>query len=199
MKQMHQLKAKPILKIKYNKSAVKDTYPRSSTFTMKIIAARSKGKTIFLIAFLYSLINRVIVKHEDIYIFCLTFDNQDQWRSSGFNARNFKYLNEEYAKKKLSVFEDMQLDTKGNKLLETLFIRGRNNKTPITQCEQFTQATAHIGKANTNFFVLVPPFNDSTTQYYLEKFIPTLTTKSIWKLGLLAEEKTCKEGNPKLR
>ena len=86
---MHQLKAKPILKIKYNKSAVKDMYPRSLTFTMKIIAARSKGKTIFLIAFLYSLLNRVIVKHEDIYIFCLTFDNQDQWRSSGFNARNF--------------------------------------------------------------------------------------------------------------
>ena len=104
MKQMHQLKAKPILKIKYNKSAVKDMYPRSLTFTMKIIAARSKGKTIFLIAFLHSLINRGIVKHEDIYIFCPTFDSQDQWRSSGFNARNFKYLNEEYTKGKLISF-----------------------------------------------------------------------------------------------
>ena len=36
--------------------------------------------------------------------------------------RNFKYLNEEYAKEKLLVFDDMQLDKKWNKLMETLFI-----------------------------------------------------------------------------
>ena len=29
--------------------------------------------------------------------------------------------------------------------------------------------------------------------------MPTLTAKSIWKLGLLAEEKACKEDNPELR
>ena len=29
--------------------------------------------------------------------------------------------------------------------------------------------------------------------------MPTLTAKSIWKLGLLAEEKPCKEDNPELR
>ena len=28
--------------------------------------------------------------------------------------RNFKYLNEKYVKRKLLVFDDMQLDTKGN-------------------------------------------------------------------------------------
>ena len=32
----------------------------------------------------------------------------------------------------------MQLDTKENKLLETLFIRGRHNKTGIIQCEKFS-------------------------------------------------------------
>ena len=42
---------KPILKIKYNKSLTKDMYPKSPTFTTKIIAARGMGKTIFLIAF----------------------------------------------------------------------------------------------------------------------------------------------------
>ena len=115
---------KPILKVKYNKSLTKDMYPKSPTFTMKIIAARGMGKTIFLIAFLHSLVNRGIVKHKDIYIFCPTFNEQDQWRSSGFIARNFSYLNEEYAKGKFIVFDDMQLDTKGNKLVETLFIRG---------------------------------------------------------------------------
>ena len=66
----------------------------------------------------------------------------------------------------------MQLDMKGKKLIETLFIRGRRNKTEIKQCEQFTEATAHIGKANTNFFVLIPVFNESTAQYYYEKFMP---------------------------
>ena len=99
-------------------------YPKSPTFTMKIIAARGMGKTIFLITFLHSLINRGMVKHENIYIFCPTFNEQDQWRLSGFIARNFSYLNEEYAKGKFIVFDDMQLDTKGNKLVETLFIRG---------------------------------------------------------------------------
>ena len=29
--------------------------------------------------------------------------------------------------------------------------------------------------------------------------MPTLTAKSIWKLGLLAEEKACKEDNPELK
>ena len=189
---------KPLLKIKSYRSVAKDMYPKTPTFTMKIIAARGMGKTIFLIAFSHSLVNRGIVKYEDIYIFCRTFDKQDQWRSSGFNARNFKYLNEEYAKGKLLVFDDMQLDTKGNKLIETLFIRGRHNKAGIIQCEQFTQATAHIEK-NKYRFVLIPLFNESTTQYYHEKSMPTLTAKSIWKLGLLAEEKAIKEDNPELR
>ena len=68
-------------------------YPKSPTFTMKIIAARGMGKTIFVIAFSHSLVNRGIIKYENIYIFCPTFNEQDPWRSSGFNARNFSYLN----------------------------------------------------------------------------------------------------------
>ena len=68
-------------------------YPKSPTFTMKIIAARGMGKTIFVIAFLHSLVNRGIVKHENIYIFCPIFNEQDPWRSSGLIARNFSYLN----------------------------------------------------------------------------------------------------------
>ena len=103
---------KPILKIKYDKSLVKDMYPKTRTFNMKIIAARVIGKAIFLITFLHSIVNRGIARHENIYIFCPTFNKQDQRRSSGFIARNFKYLNEEYSKGKLLVFDDMQLDTK---------------------------------------------------------------------------------------
>ena len=96
---------KPLLKIKSYRSVAKDMYPKTSTFMIKIIAARGMGKTIFLIAFLHSLINRGIVKHEDIYIFCPTFNEQDQWRSSGFIAKNFEYLNEEYAIGKLFKIE----------------------------------------------------------------------------------------------
>ena len=84
----------------------------------------------------YFLLNFYI--HLLIVIFCRTFNEQDQWRLSGFIAKNFKYLNEEYAKGKLLVFDDRQLDMKGNKLVETLFFRGSQNKTEIIQCEQFT-------------------------------------------------------------
>ena len=110
-----------------------------------------------------------------------------------------KYLNEECFKGKLLVFDDMQLDTKGSKLVETLFIGGRHNKTGTTQFEQFTQATAHIEKVYTDFFVLIPPFNKSTAQYYHERFMPTLRAKFICKLGLLAEEKAGKEDNPEMK
>ena len=180
---------KPILKIKYNKSTVKDMYSKSSILTMKIIASRGMGKTIFLIAFLHSLINRGIENHKDIYIFCPTFDNQDQWRSSGFIGTSFSCLNEEYAKGKLLVFDEIESDTKGNKLIETLYVRGRHNKTGIKQCEQFTQATAHTEIASTDFFVVKPLFDDSRAQYYHEKVMLTLTAKSILKLGLLIGEK----------
>ena len=37
--------------------------------------------------------------------------------------RNFKYLNEEYAKRKLLVFDDMQLDTKWNLLKQLLILK----------------------------------------------------------------------------
>ena len=49
-------------------------------------------------------------------------------RSSGFIEINFNYLRVEYAKGKLLIFDDMQLDAKGNKLIETLFVRGKHNK-----------------------------------------------------------------------
>ena len=113
--------------------------------------------------------------------------------------RNFKYLNEKYVKGKLLVFDDMQLDTKGNKLIETLLIRGRHNKTRIKQCEQFTQTSAHIEKANTGLFVLISPFNESAAQYYHERFMQKLAARIIWELGLLAEEKQIKEDNTELR
>ena len=53
-------------------------FPKTATFTKKTNAARGMCKTIFLIAFLHSLINSGVLKHEDIYIFCPTFNEQDQ-------------------------------------------------------------------------------------------------------------------------
>ena len=52
----------------------------------------------------------------------------------------------------------MQLNTKGYKLVETLFIRGRHNITGIIQCGQFIQSKVHIKI----FFVLIAQFNEST-------------------------------------
>ena len=75
-------------------------YPKLPTFTMKLIAAGGMRKTIFFIAFFHSLANKGILKQDNIYTFCPTFNEQDQWRSARFIAKNFTYLNEEYAKGK---------------------------------------------------------------------------------------------------
>ena len=56
----------------------------------------------------------------------------------------------------------MQLNTKGYKLVETLFIRGRHNITGIIQCGQFIQWKVHIKKSKKDFFVLIAQFNEST-------------------------------------
>ena len=52
------------------------------------------------------------------------------------------------------------------------------------------KTTAHVEKANTDFFLLIPPFNEPTAQYYHEKLMSTLTTKSIWKLAI---KEDCRE------
>ena len=59
--------------------------------------------------------------------------------------------------------------------------------------------TIYLSNSSYRKIVLIPPFNESTKQYYYEKSMPTLTAKCIWKLGLLAEEKASKEDNPELR
>ena len=64
-------------------------------------------------------------------------------------------------------------------MIESFIIRGRDNLTWVIQYKQFTQATAHVEKANTDYFVLVPPFSEYTAQYYQEKFIPDLSAKNI--------------------
>ena len=67
---------KPSLNLKTTETPLRNMYPTKPTFTMKIIASRGPGTTTFLTAFLNSLINERIIKHEDIYMFCPTFDYQ---------------------------------------------------------------------------------------------------------------------------
>ena len=43
---------------------------------------------------------------------------------------------------------------------------------------KFAQTTAHIEKANIEFLVLIPPYNESTAQYFHEILMPTLATKN---------------------
>ena len=67
-----------------------------------------------------------------------------------------------------------------------MFTRGRHYKIEIIQCEQLTQDTAHIEKANTYFIILIPLFNLSTAEYYHTKFLPSLNPNMIKKLGRTA-------------
>ena len=73
---------------------------------------------------------------------------------------------------------DMQNDLKRNPIIQDLFMKGRHNKTGIIQCEQYTENTATIEKANTDYFVLIPPFPQSIATYYHEKFMPNLSPRN---------------------
>ena len=64
------------------------------------------------------------------------------------------------------VSDDMQTDLKENKLIENFFVRGRHPKIGITQCEQFPQDTKILKKANTDYIVVIAPFNISSATYY---------------------------------
>ena len=102
--------------------------------------------------------------------------------NSSFQQKNFNYLREDNVHNKLLVFDDMQTDLKRNELIENFFIRSRHPKIGIIQCEQFTQDIKHLEKANTDYIVLIPPFNISSAIYYGEKFI-LLSVNAIINLG----------------
>ena len=69
---------KPQLKIPPKPNLIKNIYPSSHVFPMKIIGARGTGKTIFLIALLHSLVFERIIKYEDVLVFYPTFNQRIQ-------------------------------------------------------------------------------------------------------------------------
>ena len=77
----------------------------------------------------------------------------------------------------------MRSDLKENKLIENFFVRGRHPNIGITRCEQFPQDTKNLEKANTDYIVLIAPFNISSATYYREKFISHISVKAIINLG----------------
>ena len=93
----------------------------------------------------------------------------------------------------------MQIDLKKKALISDLFIGGRHNKTGIIQCKQYPQDTATIEKANTDYFVLIPPISKSCATYYHETFIPSLLPKNIEKIGNLCLDYESNENNSELR
>ena len=157
---------KPVINIIKRSSQINNIYPRIHIFTMKIIGSRGRGKAIFLITFLHSLVNEKIIGYNDIYIFCPTFNEQKQQINSPFQEKNFNYLREDNLHNKLLVSDDTQTDLKENKLIENFFVRGRHPKIGITQCEQFPQDTKNLKKANTDYIVVIAPFNISSATYY---------------------------------
>ena len=110
----------------------------------KLLDQEVEVKQYFFISFLHSRVHEKIIGYGDIYIFCPTFNEQEQWMNSPFQQKNFNYSREDNVHNKLLVFDDMQTDLKGNKLIENFFVRGRHSKIGIIQCEQFTQDTKHL-------------------------------------------------------
>ena len=100
-----------------------------------------------------------------------------------FQQKNFNYLREDNVHNKLLVFDERQTHLKGNKLIENFFVRGRHRKIGIIKCEQFNQDTKHLEKENTDYIVLIPPFNIWSARYYRENFISHLSVNAIINLG----------------
>ena len=87
----------------------------------------------------------------------------------------------EITQNELLVFDDMQLDFKKDKRIVQIFTRGRHNTIGIMQCQNFTQDTPHIEKANNDYIVLIPPFSLSSCEYYHKKLLSCLWPKAIMK------------------
>ena len=84
---------------------------------MKIIGKRGSGKTTFLVHFLQLLIRKGIIKHENIWIFCPIYPNQQIWHNLSIQPNNTTHLSlNETTYNKLFVFDDLQGDLKKKKL-----------------------------------------------------------------------------------
>ena len=127
---------------------------------MKRIGKRGSGKTMFLLAFVSSLIENKIITYDQFWVYCPTYEMQSCGNKTLFAVKNMiDLVINEITQNKLLVFDYMQFDLKKSRRTAEIFTKGRHNRIGIIKCEKFTQDISRIEKANSGYIVLIPLFS----------------------------------------
>ena len=158
-----------------------DLISKSLGWSMKVIEKTISGKTTFVSAFLEFLVY-YIEGVKNIYLLSLTF-NQIGWDRIRKNTEHIKDINDvANASNSIIVCDDMQIQSKGNKILTEMILNKRHRNLGIIQCEQYTQITDLVQKLNDDYFVLLGTFTLSDCQYFVEKFLSTISVEVLFKI-----------------
>ena len=77
----------------------------------------------------------------------------------------------------------MQIQLKGNKILTEMILNKRHRNLEIIQCEEYTQITDLVQKVNADYFVLIGIFTLCDCQYFVEKFLSSITAEILFKVN----------------
>ena len=137
---------------------------------MKIIGETGSGKTTFVSTFLEFLID-YIDNIVNIYLLSPTF-NQIGWDRMRKNIKHINDINNIVdIINSIIVWDDVQVQFKGNKVITEKILNKRHRNVGIIQCEQYTQIIGLIQKMNADYFILLETFSFCLAlllKYYLK-------------------------------
>ena len=142
-----------IKKSKENKEKViYDLVPNSLGYSMKVTGKIGSGKATFVSAFIGFLINYI----EGVTCICLLLPTSDQngWhkiRKNIIRVNNFTEIID--ASNCIIVYDDMQVQIKGNKILIEMVLNKRHRNSEIMQCQKYTQTKDLVQKINSHYFI----------------------------------------------
>ena len=76
----------------------------------------------------------------------------------------------------------MQVQLKGKKVITEMILNKRHRNLGIIQCEQYTQITDLVQKMNADYFILLGTFTLSDCQYFVERFLPSISAEVLFKI-----------------
>ena len=166
---------------KYKEEVVYDLIPKSLGWSIKVIGKTGSGKTTFVSAFLEFLID-YIDSIENIYLLPSTANQigLDRVRN---NIKQINDISEIVdVNNSIIVCDDMQVQLKGNEIITEMILNKRHRNLGITQCEQYTQITDLVQKINSDYFVLRWTFTLGDCQYFVEKFLSSITAEILFTI-----------------
>ena len=107
--------------------------------------------------------------------------NQIGWDRVRNNIKHINDINEIVdVNNYIIVCDDMQIQLKGNKILTEKILNKSHRNLGIIQCKQYTQITDLVQKINADYFVLIGTFTLCDCQYFVEKFLSSITAEILF-------------------